>query len=61
VLITKNVKLQVQRLLATREDVFPGYTQETSVTEIGRLFSIQTSQKIRNSERTLYLMIGKDV
>jgi hypothetical protein len=51
---------QVQRLLATREDIFPDYTQEAFEIEFGKLFSIQDSQKIGNSERTLYLMQGKD-
>lgn len=47
---------QVQRLLSTREDVFPGYTQESFEEEFGKYFDIQKSVKITESERTLYLM-----
>ncbi len=47
---------QVQRLLSTREDIFPDYTQEAFESEFGRYFSIQSSVRIRDSERTLYLM-----
>ncbi len=47
---------QVQRLLATREDVFPDYTQADFEAEFKRFFSLQSSLKIPGSERTLYLM-----
>jgi hypothetical protein len=47
---------QVQRLLLTREDVFPGYTKGGFESAFGRYFTIQTSQKIRDTERMLYLM-----
>jgi len=47
---------KVQMLLATREDIFPGYTQQGSETAFGRLFTIRRSAEIRNSARTLYLM-----
>ena len=47
---------QVERLLSTREDIFPEYTQEAFESEFGRYFSIQSSVRIRDSERTLYLM-----
>jgi len=50
----------VQRLLATRKDIFPNYTQEAFESEFSKLFSIQTSVKIRNSERTLYFMVAKE-
>lgn len=49
----------VQRLLATRKDIFPNYTQEAFESEFSKLFSIQTSVNIRNSGRTLYLMIKR--
>jgi len=52
--------LKVQKLLTTRKDIFPNYTQEAFETEFGRLFSIQASEKLRNSERTLYLMLAKE-
>jgi len=48
--------LQVQRLLSTREDIFPDYTQEAFETEFQRYFTIQSSTRIEDSERTLYLM-----
>ncbi len=47
---------QVKRLLATREDVFPHYTQETFDAEFNRFFFIERTTKIQNTERTLYLM-----
>ncbi len=47
---------QVQRLLSTRADVFPDYTQETFETEFQKHFFIERVIKIRNSERSLYLM-----
>lgn len=50
----------VQRLLATRKDIFSNYTQGAFECEFGKLFSLQTSEKIRNSERTLYLMLAKE-
>ncbi len=49
-----------QRLLATRKDIFPNYTKEAFESEFGKLFSIQASKKIRNSERTLYLMVKRE-
>ena len=49
-----------QRLLATREDIFPDYTQEAFESQFGKLFKIQTSVNIRNSERTLYLMVKRE-
>lgn len=49
----------VQRLLVTRKDISPNYTQQFFESEFGKLFSIQTSVKIKNSERTLYLMINR--
>jgi hypothetical protein len=50
---------QVQKLLSTRKDIFPKYTKEAFEAEFVDLFSIQSSVKIRDSERTLYLMRGK--
>ncbi len=47
---------QVQRLLATRQDIFPNYTQEAFEAEFGRHFTIERQAAIRESERTLYLM-----
>jgi ribosomal protein L11 methylase PrmA len=47
---------QVQRLLATREDVFPNYTQGAFEKEFSFYFTIQESVKIKDSLRTLYLL-----
>jgi len=47
---------QVQKLLATREDVFPLYTQEDFEQSSGQYFSIIHSKRIKNTQRTLYLM-----
>lgn len=47
---------QVQRLLATREDIFPFYHQEAFEREFRAYFTIEKTVKIRDSERGLYLM-----
>ena len=47
---------QVKRLLATREDIFPHYTQEYFEREFSIPFSIRRTEPIDGSERTLYLM-----
>jgi hypothetical protein len=47
---------QVQRLLATREDIFPDYTRQAFEQEFSRCFTIDDSTDIRESQRTLYLM-----
>ena len=47
---------QLQRLLATREDVFPSYTQEHFESEFSRFFEIKSVHRIVESQRTLYLM-----
>ena len=47
---------QVRRLLATREDVFPNYRQEPFEEAFGQYFTIEKSARVRESERTLYLM-----
>ncbi len=50
---------QVQRLLATREDIFPGYEEKTFEAEFSRFFHIAGSEKISGSQRTLYLLHKK--
>jgi ribosomal protein L11 methylase PrmA len=50
---------QVQRLLATREDIFPDYVQSVFEKEFSEYFDIRQSSKIIDSERTLYLMQKK--
>jgi ribosomal protein L11 methylase PrmA len=53
---------QVQRLLATREDIFPDYTQSAFERVFGRYFAVLNSVRIKDSERILYLMQrGKSV
>ncbi len=45
---------KVKTLLATREDVFPHYTQEGFEAAFAPLFEIEEAAPIRESERTLY-------
>lgn len=47
---------QVRRLLQTREDVFPGYTEKAFEEEFGRHFVVERSIPVKGSERKLYLM-----
>ena len=47
---------QVKRLLSTREDVFPDYTQQAFEGTFSKCFTIQSSVKIKDTERILYLM-----
>ena len=47
---------QVQRLLATREDIFVDYTQQAFESEFAKLFVLERSQPITGSKRILYLM-----
>lgn len=46
---------QVQRLLATREDIFPEYTQEGVERAFAGAFTLVDSQPIQDSQRRLYL------
>ncbi len=50
---------QVQRLLSTREDVYPGYTQQGFEREFGQRFELVRATAIPDTRRTLYLMRGK--
>jgi len=47
---------QVQRLLASREDIFDGYTQPEFEAEFGRLFTIVQTAPVPDSERVMYLL-----
>ncbi len=47
---------QVQRLLATREDIFPGYTRSGFEQAFSTRFNVLASSPVRDSERNLYLM-----
>ena len=50
---------QVQRLLMTREDIFPDYTQEAFESAFRKYFVVRESAGIGDSARTLYLMERK--
>jgi len=50
---------QVQKLLASREDIFPNYTREGFEAAFSERFSIRKSESVRDSERILYLMERK--
>lgn len=50
---------QVQVLLATRTDIFPGYTQQGFEEAFGRYFTLREKTPIQGSERTLYLWEGR--
>ncbi len=47
---------QVQRLLATRDDIFPNYDQAHFEGSFRTFFRIKRSAEIRDSKRTMYLM-----
>jgi ribosomal protein L11 methylase PrmA len=47
---------QVRRLLATRPDIFPDYTEAGFETAFSDLFSIVTKTQVEESDRTLYLL-----
>jgi hypothetical protein len=47
---------QVQRLLATREDIFPTYNRDGFEEAFSKHFVIRSSDEIRASERVLYLL-----
>jgi len=47
---------QVQKLLLSREDIFPNYTREGFETAFQQRFRIAEAVNVRESERTLYLM-----
>jgi len=47
---------QVQKLLATREDIFPNYSKRSFEDEFKKHFAIEDSIEVKDSKRTLYLM-----
>lgn len=49
---------QTIRLLTSRDDTFPNYSEEEFEKEFSSFFKIQAKRRIENSERTLYLMRG---
>lgn len=52
---------QVKLLLSTRKDIFPDYNQRFFKREFERYFKILKYAKIKDSERTLYLMKRKNI
>ncbi len=52
---------QVQRLLSTREDIFPNYTQDAFENKFEQYFKIKKSIKIKDTYRILYLMEKRKV
>ena len=50
---------QVKKLLSTREDIFPSYTQEGFEKVYSKYFDIKKIEKVLDSERTLYLMVRR--
>jgi hypothetical protein len=47
---------QVQKLLATRQDIFGAYDREHFEEAFSQIFRIRQRVQVRDSERTLYLM-----
>ncbi|HDR00266.1 MAG TPA: class I SAM-dependent methyltransferase [candidate division WOR-3 bacterium] len=50
---------QVRRLLATREDIFPGYTRAGFEAAFGLHYTVDQALPIAGTERTLYLMTAR--
>lgn len=50
---------QVKRLLATREDIFPDYTEAGFEAAFSDFFEVSKKAGVNDSERTLYLMTRK--
>jgi hypothetical protein len=50
---------QVQKLLTSREDIFPNYTREGFEAAFSAWFTIHKSESVHDSERVLYLMESK--
>ena len=51
---------QVQKLLASREDIFVNYDQATFERVFRNFFDIERQEPIQDTERTLYKMVRKD-
>jgi hypothetical protein len=52
---------QACRLLSTREDIFPDYTQSAFEEIFDEYFAIIYFEKIRNSDRNLFLMHARKI
>ena len=53
------VDSQAKRLLATRQDIFPDYTEAGFEAAFSDFFEVSRKAKVSDSERTLYLMTRK--
>jgi SAM-dependent methyltransferase len=47
---------KVQTLLASREDIFPDYTEEGFEAALDGRFTVERRERVRDSDRTLYLL-----
>lgn len=52
---------QVERLLLSREDIFPDYTRQKFEETFGERFSIESCDKVGETERILYLMRAREL
>ena len=52
---------QVQRLLSSRKDIFPDYTREAFENTFSKYFTVKSSQNIKDSKRTIFLMQKKEM
>ncbi len=52
---------QVQRLLASRKDIFSSYTEERFVVAVKEFFEIECRTEIDSSDRVIYSLIVKSV
>ena len=52
---------QVQRLLSSRKDIFPDYTREAFESKFSKYFTVKSSQNIKDSKRTIFLMQKKEI
>ena len=50
---------QVQRLLASREDIFDHYNAEEFVEALSAYFELRQTHPVKESKRTLYLLENK--
>ena len=46
----------MQKLLASREDIFAEYRQEAFEAEFSQYFALKHREQVRDTERILYLM-----
>ena len=51
---------QVQKLLASRDDIFPSYTREGFEAAFSTCFTILRNEAVQDSERVLYLMEARN-